>query len=165
MPHPLLFPIGAQAPKAGKPRHGKLRSVWPLLLAAVLPVLSACSREPPEQALRHTIAAMQAAAEAHDNDALFAPIAEDFAGSEGMDRQAFRRYVTFSGLQNQKVDVQLSPLEVKLIGGRATVSFTAALIGGSGWVPERAQVYAVETGWRLDGSDWKLISARWKPQL
>lgn len=127
--------------------------------------LSGCRKEPPEQALRNTIAAMETAAEAHDNDALFEPIAEDFAGSEGMDRQAFRRYVTFTGMRSKSIGVQLGPLEVKLYDQRATVSFTAALSGGEGLLPSRVQVYDVDTGWRLDDGEWKLISAKWKPQL
>ena len=160
-----LFPIGAQAPNAGKPCRGWLRWVYPMLLAMAQLGLSSCSREPPEQALRTTIAAMQAAAEAHDTDALFKPIAEDFAGSEGMDRQAFRRYITVTGLRNQKVRVQLGPLDVKLFEQRATVSFTAALSGSANWLPERAQVYQADTGWRLEDGEWKLISAKWKPRL
>ncbi len=127
--------------------------------------LSACRKEPPEQALRNTIAAMETAAEAHETDALFEPIADDFAGSEGMDRQAFRRYVTFMGMRSKSVGVQLGPLDVKLYDQRATVAFTAALSGGEGLLPSRVQVYDVETGWRLDDGEWKLISAKWKPQL
>ena len=136
-----------------------------MVLGALVPGLSACRKEPPEQALRNTITAMEAAAEAHDNDALFEPIADDFAGSEGMDRQAFRRYVTFMGMRSKSVGVQLGPLDVKLFDQRATVSFTAALSGGEGLLPSRVQVYDVDTGWRLDDGEWKLISAKWKPQL
>jgi ketosteroid isomerase-like protein len=139
-----------------------LFAVVALLLAGAL---AGCRHTPPEQALRETIAGMQAAAEARDTDALFAPIAEDFVGSEGMDRQQFRRYVTFSGMRDQHVGVQLGQLDVKLFGDRATVAFTAALTGGASWLPEHAQVYAVDTGWRLESGKWKLISARWKPQL
>lgn len=157
--------IGAQAPKAGKPRSGALNRLFASVAVAVLLALAGCRHAPPEQALRDTIAAMQAAAEAHDTDSLFAPIAEDFAGSEGMDRQQFRRYVTFAGMRQQKIGVRLGQLDVKLYGERASVSFTAALTGGVGWLPEEAQVYAVDTGWRLESGQWKLISARWKPQL
>jgi hypothetical protein len=32
-------------------------------------------------------------------------------------------------------------------------------------LPSRVQVYDVDTGWRLDDGEWKLISAKWKPQL
>jgi hypothetical protein len=127
--------------------------------------LSGCRREPPEQALRNTIAAMEAAAEAQDSDALFEPIADDFVGSEGMDRQAFRRYVTFAGLRARKVKASLGPIDVKLFDKRASASFTVALTGGAGLLPDQAQVYQVETGWRLEGSDWKLISAKWSPRL
>ncbi len=133
-----------------------------LVLALVLP---GCRKEPPEQALRNTIAAMEAAAEQHDNDALFESIAEDFSGSEGMDRQAFRRYVTFTGMRSKSVGVQLGPLDVKLYDQRATVTFTAAISGGEGLLPDRVQVYDLDTGWRLDDGEWKLISAKWQPQL
>ena len=165
----MFFWIGAQALNAGKPRRrgaGFFASALTAALCAFLLLLMVgCHHEPPEQALRSTISRMQAAAEAHDTDALFGSIADDFAGSDGMDRTAFRRYVTFMGMRNQKIGVQLGPLDVKLFGDRATVSFTAAISGGAGWMPEHAQVYQVDTGWRLDGGDWKLISAKWKEQL
>ena len=128
-------------------------------------LLAACSREPPEAALRATIASMQQAAEKNDTDALFEPIAEDFAGSEGMDRKAFRRYVTLMSMRYKSIGVSLGPMDVKLFGDRATVKFTAALTGGAGLVPDQGQVYDVDTGWRLEGSDWKLISAKWKEKL
>jgi hypothetical protein len=151
--------IGAYAPLLGKIA---LRAGCAGLL---LVLAGACSRTPPEQALRETIAGMQAAGEAGDVDALFEPIAEDFAGSEGMDRTAFRRYVTLMSMRSKNVGVTLGPIEVKLYGERATASFTAAIRGGPGFLPDQAQVYAIDTGWRLDGNDWKLISAQWKPQL
>ena len=146
--------IGAQAPKAGK-----------ALCAILLLLLAACTREPPEAALRATIASMQQAAEKNDTDALFEPIAEDFSGSEGMDRKAFRRYVTLMGMRYKSVDVNLGPMDVKLFGDRATVKFTAAVTSGPGLLPDQGQVYEVDTGWRLEGGDWKLISARWKDSL
>ena len=108
---------------------------------------------------------MQAAIETHDIDALFEPVGEAFAGPEGMDRQAFRRYATLLTLQNRNIGLQLGPQEIQILGERATVNFTAAVSGGERWLPERAQVYRVETGWRLDGDQWVLISARWQPVL
>ena len=133
------------------------------LLAAM--AFTGCKREPPEEALRNTVAAMEAAAEKGDADALFDHIAEDFGGNEGMDREAFRRYVMVMGLRRETVGVQLGPLDVQLFGDRASAKFTAALTGGPGWLPNRAQVYDVTTGWRLQDGEWMLISATWKPQL
>ena len=135
-----------------------------LLLAATL-LLPACSHAPPEQALREAIAKMQAAGEARDMDALFEPIAEDFAGAQGMDRKEFRRYMTLMAMRQKSVGVTLGPVEVKLYGDRATAKFTAAITGGPGFLPSQAQIYDIETGWRLEGNDWKLIAAHWKEQL
>jgi hypothetical protein len=128
-------------------------------------LLAGCRHAPPEQALRDTIAGMETAAEANDADALFSPFAEDFAASEGMDRRAFRQYVTLLRLRNAHVSVTLGPLDVKLYGDRATADFTCALAGGAGLLPSNAQVYDVSTGWRLVDGDWKLISARWTEKL
>ena len=157
--------IGAYPPGPGKAPALRKRSVFTLLLAALLALPAACSREPPEQALRATIATMQAAAEARDSDALAESISEDFVGPEGMDRDMFRRYLAVLWLRNREVGVSLGPLEVELIGERANVEFTAAATGGEGWMPDRAQVYRVTTGWRIEGGEWRLISARWEPAL
>lgn len=127
--------------------------------------LAGCRSEPPEDAIRATIAGMQAAAEARDVSAVFEPIAEDFAGPGGMDRQAFRRYVSLVALRNEQVGVDIGPVDIALFDTRATASFTAATRGGAGLLPDRAQVYRVETAWRLDDGEWRLISAKWEPVL
>ena len=146
--------IGAYALNAGK-------------LAALLLffLLAGCHRTPPEQALRDTIAKMQSAGETGDLDALFEPIAEDFSGSGNMNREAFQRYVTLMSLRSRQVGVTLGPVEVKLYGERASARFTAAITGGPGLLPSQAQVYAIDTGWRLEDGEWKLINATWKEQL
>ncbi|MFT3806467.1 hypothetical protein [Arenimonas sp.] len=161
-PSSILSRIGAQALEAGK------LQAWRFALGFFLffPLLSGCSKPEPEQRLRATIAEMQKAAEDRDSGALFDHIADDFAASEGMDRDRFRGYVTVIMLRNQSIGLQMGPLDVKMIGDRARVSFTLAATGGSGrFVPDRAQVYEVETAWRQDGDDWELISASWKPAM
>jgi len=135
------------------------------LFAGVLLVAAGCAKDPPEAALRATIASMQQAAEARDAAALVEAVSEEFAGPEGMDRDQFRRYLAVIWLRNREVGVRLGPLDVELVGDRARVDFTAATTGGEGWMPERAQVHQVSTGWRIEGGDWKLISASWEPVL
>ena len=157
--------IGAYPPGPGKAPRVRNRGVFTLLLPILLLLATGCSRAPTEQALRDTVAAMQAAAEARDSDALVESVSEDFTGPGGMDRDSFRRYLAVIWLRNREVGVSLGPLEVALIGDRATVEFTAAATGGAGWMPERAQVYRVVTGWRIEGGEWRLISARWEPAL
>ena len=32
-------------------------------------------------------------------------------------------------------------------------------------LPDRARVYQVETSWRMQDGDWKLMTAGWEPKL
>lgn len=156
-----INPIGAY------PRStGKRVAYWAAcLLASLCFSLTGCSKPPPEQALRESIGKLEQAALRKDSSEFFEYFAEDFSGSEGLDRESFRRYVQLIWLQNKDVGVQMGPLDVKLMDDRATVDFTVALSGGKGLLPERGQIFQVQTGWRLEGDDWRLISASWKPSL
>ena len=129
-------------------------------------MLPGCRSTPPEEALKATIAKMQADGEQHHVSDVMDSVAEDFGGREGMDRKGLRQMLTLASMQNQELGVTLGPLDTKVMGDRATVEFTLAASGGSGrLLPDRAQVYDVTTGWRLEGGDWKLISASWKEKL
>ncbi|MGH8109450.1 MAG: nuclear transport factor 2 family protein [Arenimonas sp.] len=154
-------PIGAYPRCAGK-RAGYWLGGLLLLLCLGL---SGCSKPAPEQALRDSIQKMEQAAVKKDADEFFEYFAEDFSGSDGMDRENFRRYVQLIWLRNKDIGVQIGPLDVKMMDDRATVNFTVALTGGQGLLPDRGQIYQVQTGWRQQGDEWRLISATWKPAL
>lgn len=111
------------------------------------------------------IAAMAAAVEARDAGAVLAPVAEDFGGPDGLDRDGLARLVRLSFLRNAGIGTTLGPMSVQVDGERARVGFDAGLTGGRGLLPERAQLYAVETGWRFEDGEWMLISAQWTPRL
>ena len=160
-----IHPIGAYAPEARNTARRAYRGAA-FLLAALLALLSAgCTRTPPEQALRDTIAAMEAAAEARDADALEEYLAEDFVGPGGMDRDGFRRTAALLWLRSREIGVSLGPLEVEVTGEHARVRFTAATRGGEGLLPDSANVHAVDTAWRIEDGEWRLISAEWAPTL
>ena len=142
---------------------GKARRAW---LAVALLVLAGCDSTPPEQKLRTTIQQMAAAGEARQVSKVMDAVAEDFGGPGGMDRKGLQRFLTFAGMQNANIGVTMGPVEVELIGERATAKFTLGVTGGAGrFLPDRAQVYDVTTGWKLVDGEWKLISADWDDQL
>jgi hypothetical protein len=137
-----------------------------LFVGALLSIVG-CHRTPAEQAIRENIAAMQTAGEQHDSDALLAPLADDFIGTEDagetFDRRSFGRYVRLIQLREGAIHATLGPIAVTLQGtDRATATFTAVLTGGAGLLPNDGQIEQVSTGWRLDDREWKLISAEWK---
>lgn len=137
-----------------------------LVLTMAWLLLAACSRTPPEQALRETMQPLQLAMEQRDASQVEDFLADDFVGPGGMDRDGARRLAALTFLRHRDVGVTLGPLDVSVLQEHATVRFTAALTGGSGRVlPDAARLYQVETGWRLEDGDWRLTSARWTPQL
>ncbi|MEO8743052.1 MAG: hypothetical protein ABI365_07665 [Lysobacteraceae bacterium] len=136
-------------------------------MACALFILAGCHRTPVEQAIRETIAGMQKADETHDVSAVIAPLADDFIGSsdegENLDRKGLERYLRFMQLRETSIHASLGPINVKLQGtNRATAEFTAVFTGGEGLLPDDGRIEHISTGWRLDGSKWKLISADWK---
>lgn len=134
-------------------------------LAAAALTLAACGRTPPEEQLRTRIAELQGAIEQRDLSALQEVMAGDFIGPDGMDRDGARRTAQLMFLRFRDVGVTLGPLDVAMRGEGAIVRCTAVLAGGAGVLPESGQVYDVEMGWRLEGGEWRLVNARWKPRL
>jgi len=129
-------------------------------------LVAGCARTPPEQALRDTLARLQQGIEARDTDALEQSLAADFVGPDGLDKAGARRLAALMLLRHQAVGLVFGPLDLQVNDRHATVRFTAAVTGGSGrMLPDSAQVYEVETGWRLEGDDWRMTSAAWKPEL
>jgi hypothetical protein len=138
--------------------------------ACVAVALSACRHTPADQAIRDTIAKMQAAGDKQDVSGVMKPVAEDFAGRGddeiNLDRKQLQQFLVLLRMQNGgEVHARLGSITVNLQGTeRATADFTMLVTGGSGLIPKDGQMEQVRTGWRLDHGDWKLISADWTAQ-
>jgi hypothetical protein len=156
-------PIGPQGWGAGKARA----ALFATLLCALFAALAGCDSTPPEQKLRDTITRMQTDGEQHRVSDVMDSVAEDFGGGGGMDRAALHRMLLGISMQNQQLGVTIGPVDVEVIGERATAKFTLGASGAAAgrFLPDRAQVYDVTTGWRLEDGEWKLISADWKDKL
>lgn len=141
---------------------GWQESVRGLLALTLLLLLAACTRAPAEQRLREAITGLQSAIESREVNPAMAHIAEDFIGNDGLDREGVRNLLRLQMLRHQSLGLTLGPFESELHGERATVRFTAVATGGTGaLIPQSARVWNVETGWREDDGDWRLISAQW----
>lgn len=135
---------------------------WPSVVVLIV-LLMACGRSPDEQALRAAFDAMLTAAEARKPDAFMAHVADDFAGSKGIDRKHLHRVLVVQFMRNQSVSVTTSPLEITIDGKRAEMAFKIFVTGSSGgWIPERAEGYSIRTNWRFEDGDWLVEYAEWE---
>src|SRR5450432_2087341 len=132
-----------------------MRSIAIALLTVIL--FAACSRTPEEQRIRNAITAMQKAAQTHQPRDFMTYVSADFAGEEGaVDREGLANILRVEVLRNDEVGVILGPIDVQMQGSRATVHVTVTLTGGSGGLlPEHGAIYAITSGWKKDGSDWR----------
>ena len=140
------------------------RLIW---TCATLLALAACHRTPDEQRIREAITAMQHAAEANQPRDFMAYVTSDFTGNDGtVDRDGLLNILRVEVLRNDKASVALGQIDVDLQGDRATVHVTATLTGGSGGLlPEHASVYAIISGWRREGREWRCYNAQWEQTL
>lgn len=126
-------------------------------------LLVGCARAPAEQRLREALSGLQNAIEAREVGQAIDFVADDFIGRDGLDREGARSLLRLQVLRHQQLGLSFGPYEIALQGERATVRFTAVATGGSGaMLPESARVWQVETGWRDEQGQWRLISADWK---
>ena len=139
----------------------------PVLLTALLPVLLliACAETlSVEQQIIATLRNMEYAAEEGEHFEFMAYVADSFSGQQGsMDRRGFHRFMIFQINQNRRLQAQFFPIYVRETGeNRASAHFRLLVTGGGGMLPDRGQLFAVETRWLRDGGDWMLANADWK---
>lgn len=137
-----------------------------LIALATVSIVLGCARTPPEQKLREALTSLQTSVEERDMSGLEEALAVDFVGPEGLDRNGARRLAQLTFLRHRDIGVRLGPPKVSLQDRHATASFPAALTGGTGGVlPDAISVYDVDTAWRMEEGEWRLISASWTPRL
>ena len=144
-----------------------LRRVAAAIAIVVVLLSSACGRDDPERRVRAQVQALQEAIDARDAGAMEGLLAEDFVGNDGLDRHGARRLAAAVFLRHREGAARLGPVEVELRGASEAIArfSVVATAGAGGLLPERGQVYRVETGWRLVGGEWRLLSASWTPGL
>lgn len=137
-----------------------------LLLAGVLG-LAACAKGGDEARIREALAELEAAAEQRQLGPVREHLMEKFSGQGGQyDKRGFENLIRALILRHQEVEVSVSDLHIAVQGGRAEVGAKVLLLGGAGgWLPERGQLYAVASVWRLDEGEWRVHQARWEPVL
>lgn len=149
---------------------GNIGSVWWLSIIATILLsmagLSACGKPPPEERLRARVSEMQAALVERSPDRFMQGFAMDFAGPHGMDRAAAHNMLRGQVLRNSRMSAVTGPLDISLNGDRATVRFNLVLAAGNAsWLPEHAQTYRVNSGWREEDGEWRVYYAHWEPGM
>ena len=140
-----------------------MRTTISVFLTVLL--LTACAEELSiDQQIIASLRKMEIAAEAGEHFEFISYVADSFSGQQGtMDRREFHRFMIFQINKNRRLQAQFFPIYVKETGeDMASAHFRILVTGGGGLLPDRGQLFDVETHWLRDGSDWNLDKADWK---
>lgn len=139
------------------------RRFVPFLFVLLL-LAAACSRSPSEEALRQRIDQLQSAGEGRDVEGFVAVLAADFAGNgTEFDRRGMERMLRLVAMRHREIGVTRTSTEIEIDGERAVVRAQVLLTGGSGGIlPETGRLLEIESTWRFEGGEWRVVGARWR---
>lgn len=135
------------------------------MLAFGLLVVGGCGHEDAEMALRRQVQAGIEALAERDHGAFMSVVADDFAGPQGLDRSGASQMARLYFLRFRQIRLIAGPLNVDMADRRARVAFSVALAGGQGLLPDQAQAYQIDSAWRRDDDDWRMIALEWRPVM
>jgi len=140
---------------------------WPAALALAVLVAACGAEAPAADRIAARLDTMSAALVDGDVGDFMDAVADDFIGGDGrLDRRALGLLVRRERLARSQISIQRFDTEIEVTAqGRARATFRALATGGSGWLPDDGRLWRIETGWRLDGGEWMLISADWEATI
>lgn len=133
-----------------------------LLLAGLLP---GCGKQDPGSALEAAAMALEQGISQRQPKAVMKLLHQDFTGNQGLDRQAAHQQMLALFLRYQNICVLVVNRQCQLDKGfydRGHCSARVGISGAQGLIPERAELYRVETVWQLQGKDWQLLRLEWE---
>lgn len=140
-----------------------LKLLLPALLSVAL--LGGCSKQDPGSALEAAATALEQGISKRQPKAVMKLLHQDFTGSHGMDRQAAHQQMLALFLRYQNIGVLVVNRQCQLDKGfydRGHCSARVGISGAQGLIPERAELYRVDTTWQLQGGDWQLLKLEWE---
>lgn len=136
-----------------------------MLPVLALAMLMGCGQQDPQNALEQAAQDLQDAIAARQTGKAMERIHAGFQGANGMDRQQTRQMMAGMFLRYQNIGLLVVGRECRLDAGfydRGHCSARVGVTGAQGLIPERADLYQVETVWQLQGKEWQLVEMRWE---
>jgi len=134
-------------------------------------IIVACAGDPssPEQQVRNSLQAMEAAAEKRSMTDFMRYISDDYSDDQGNDKKTLRQLVQYLFLRNQNINIFSLIRSIEINGESATVELSAAMASRdvdlsqeSNRLKADTQRFAVILGPNKNNTVWLIKSANWK---
>ena len=133
-----------------------------LLLIALL---AGCSKQDPESALKAAATALEQGISQRQPKAVMQLLHQDFNGRHGLDRKTAHQQMLALFLRYKNIGVLVVNRQCQLDKGfydRGHCSARVGISGAQGLIPERAELYRVNSTWQLQGKNWLLLELDWE---
>ena len=142
----------------------KILPLYIVILVGSLSLIS-CSEKDEADLLNQRINSLVSAIEKHDEQGIKEFLSKDFSAKKGLNKTQFFLFTRYHFKRNKNVLVTVVEKNVTLNNNQADVTAKVLLIGASEWLPERGQLYKVESRWKKESGDWVMSRLRWEKEL
>jgi hypothetical protein len=141
-----------------------LRRAAYLVLAAGLLAVGCAETETPEAQVRAALAELEAASEAGDVGAFDDLVSATYQDGYGHDKQQLADFVRFHVLRHPRGrEVILRVRDVQLTSPSTASVVAHAGFAGVGESTLHADAYALDLDFALEGDEWRVTWAQWRP--
>lgn len=127
--------------------------------------LGGCDNSADEKMIFGNIQAMREALQNHDKNTFMKHVAPNYRGQAHGNRPVLERFVIEQLKKNKNIYIYMADSSIEIKDGIARVTFYAGTAGGPDQVPERGQLFKVQTSWKTYSGYWQLTHAKWRPAL
>ena len=138
-------------------------AVMVFILSGLL--LSGCADSVEEKKIRDIMQTMRQAIQEHDKNSFMKYISPRYHGQDHGNRPVLERFLIQQLKKNKNIYIYIADTNIEVKGDIAKVIFYAGTAGGPDQMPERGQLYRVQTSWGRTSNHWRVINARWRPAL
>ena len=128
-------------------------------------LLTSCSDSEDKNTISNNIQSMREAIQNHDIHAFMKHVGSRYRGQSHGNRQSMERFVIQKLKANKKIYIYIADTDIEITDNIAKVIFYAGTAGGPDQIPERGQLFKVQTTWRENKGHWQLTNAKWRPAL
>lgn len=123
-----------------------------------------CSKAPsPEIAISDNIKRMEVGIEEKNSGDVIELLHRNFGTKSGNDTQWVKQLLAIYMIKYQNIEIVISGMAISVDSTNAKAQFTALVTGGKGLIPSQGALYDLDTDWRLEDGEWRLVYAHWQP--
>ena len=143
--------------------QGPFIKLWQVLLplGVCFIVITSCSSETAEDQIRNRLGEIVSAVEDRDRRRVNAFLTADFVARNRGQQVDSNLLMLAYFRQVKNIRIITYGTEVVVTGNEAAVQLNAVVSGGQGWLPERLNVFNINTVWLKD-DDWLVQQADWE---